>query len=301
MVALSPRDVEISVVVASIESERSIRRCLESVFASASGHAAEVIVVDASRDATAELVRREFPQASLACMPPGTLTPLLWSNGFARSSGRAIAFTTGHCAVPEQWLSDLQSALELGAAGAGGPLSLATGTSLLDAAVYYLRYSSVMYTRRDDSHRVSQIAGDNSMYSGDAMRRHQRSFENGFWEIDFHRRLEKDGEHLVMVPSARVSFGPSFPLGVISRHRFSHGMHSGRWRALETGVNPWRIVAAAPLVPFILLMRIVRRVQDANRKLALVAACSPLLLWLGACWACGEAAGAAEVIGARRN
>src|SRR6266550_4863465 len=131
MVALSPRDVEISVVVASIESERSIRGCLESVFASASGHAAEVIVVDASRDATADLVRREFPQASLLCMAPGTLTPLLWSSGFARSNGRAIAFTTGHCTVPRQWLSELQSALELGAAGAGGPVSLKAGTSLL--------------------------------------------------------------------------------------------------------------------------------------------------------------------------
>ena len=69
MVALSPRDVEISVVVASIESERSIRGCLESVFASARGHAAEVIVVDASRDATAEVVRRL--QRNLAGEDPG--------------------------------------------------------------------------------------------------------------------------------------------------------------------------------------------------------------------------------------
>jgi hypothetical protein len=234
-------------------------------------------------------------------MAPGTLTPLLWSNGFARSSGRAVAFTTGHCTVPVKWLSELRSALELGAVGAGGPVTLDTGTSRLDAAIYFLRYSSVMQTLSDDPYRVSQIAGDNSMYSGEAMRRHQDSLENGFWEVDFHRRLEKDGEYLVMVPAARVSFGPSFPLAVISRHRFSHGMHSGRWRALEVGVNPWRIVAAAPLVPLILLIRIVRRVRNAGGKVGLVAACSPLLLWLATCWACGEARGAAEVIGARRN
>jgi hypothetical protein len=293
--------VEISVVVGSVESQHSIRDCLESILASSRGHAVELIVADASLDATAALVRLGFPDATLISLTPGTLTPCLWSAGLAQSRGRLIAFTTGHCIVPTRWLDELRAALELGAAGAGGPLALAADASPLDAAVYFLRYSAFMPDEQTEPRHASDIAGDNSMYRREALTRHAESLRNGFWEVDFHRRLRSDGEHLTMVPRATVTFGRSFPLGVISRHRFAHGRHFGRWRSVEGGMSRWRIMIAAPLVPFLLLLRAARRVKNAGGNISLLIRCSPLLLWLAACWACGEARGAWEARSAPRD
>lgn len=293
--------MEISVVIGSVESERSIRDCLDSILTSAHGRAVEVIVADASHDGTAALVRLHFPDAKLISMPPGTLTPRLWSEGFARSSGRAVAFTTGHCAAPRNWLADLDCALSLGAAGAGGPIALAAGSSMVDAAVYFLRYSAFMPNHSADPHSASDIAGDNSMYLRADLATHITSTEEGFWEADVNRRLRNEGMHLTMVPRAVISFGRSFPLAVISRHRFAHGVHSGGWRSVDGGISPWRIMIAAPAVPLALLLRILSRVRRADGDVSLVVKCSPFILWLAVCWAAGEARGAWRALDARRN
>lgn len=299
--ASSSRTVEISVVVGSIESERSIRDCLDSISIAARGRAVEVIVVDASRDKTAALVRLHFPRVTLIPMVVGTLTPRLWLEGYARSSGTAVAFTIGHCVVPPDWLVELQNALSSGAAGAGGPIALATGSSLLDAAVYFLRYSAFMREASADPQPALEIAGDNSMYVHAEVSAHLAPDADGFWEVDVNRRLRKGGGALLWVPRACVSFGRSAPLRVISRHRFAHGKHSGSWRSVEGSVSRWRIILAAPLVPFVLLARIYNRVHSARGDTGLVVRCAPLILWLAACWAAGEAVGAATAHHARRN
>ena len=299
--ASSSRSVEISVVVGSVESERSIRDCLESISISARGRTVELIVVDASHDTTAGLVRLHFPDVNLVSMRVGTLTPQLWLEGYRRSSGTFVAFTTGHCVVPSDWLVDLQSALSSGAAGAGGPITLAPDKSMVDAAVYFLRYSAFMRGASEDPHPVSEIAGDNSMYVRNEVDAHVTPSADGFWEVDVNRRLRKAGKTLLMVPRASVAFGRSSPLMVISRHRFAHGMHSGSWRSVEDGVSPWRIILVAPLVPFVLLARIFKRVRAARGDVSLVVKSSPLILWLAACWATGEAVGALTAPDARRN
>jgi len=299
--ASSSRSVEISVVVGSVESEHSIRDCLRSISESAKGHNIELIVADASHDGTAGIVRLNFPDVKLLSLQSGTLTPQLWLEGYTRSSGAAVAFVTGHCVVSSGWLAGLEDALSAGAAGAGGAVTLAPRSSLVDAAVYFLRYSAFMPGVATDPHPASEIAGDNSMYARAAISSHLIPDADGFWEVDINRRLRNAGEALTMVPLASISFGHSAPLKVISRHRFAHGVHSGKWRSAEGGINPWRTMLAAPLVPFVLLLRILRRVRQARGNVALVFRCAPLILWLGACWAAGEAAGARRVRDARRS
>src|SRR5512147_563164 len=104
--------IEISVIIASVESAQSIERCLESVRAAVAGRSSEVIVVDASRDASADIAMRMLETARVMRCAPGTLTPELWAAGIARSTGRVIALTTGHFAVEPTWVRSLESALD---------------------------------------------------------------------------------------------------------------------------------------------------------------------------------------------
>ena len=117
--------IEISVIIASVESSQSIERCIESVRVAVAGRSSEIVVADASRDASADIAMRMLGPAGVIRCAPGTLTPELWAAGIARSKGRVIALTTGHFAVEPTWVWSLESALEEGHVGAAGRIALA--------------------------------------------------------------------------------------------------------------------------------------------------------------------------------
>lgn len=302
---------QVTVVVAAIDAASTIGDCLRSLSASLAGTNSQLIVADGSRDGTAAIVAKDFPDVSLIRMPAGTLAPRLWATGLTHFRGRRIAFITGHSSVSSGWNRALTDALAAGSAGAGGPLVLSRKSSLTDAAIYFLRYSAFMPSAADAPHVVDEIAGDNAMYRGDLIRRYIESFANGFWEVAFHEILRSEGQSLMMVPAAEVDFGQSFSLRAISAQRFSHGRHFGRWRVSTRRSSKARIIAGAPAVPLVLVARIARRVFAAVRRPvrgngsqpdsggrrslpARFVSAAPVIFWLAICWAFGEAAGAWE-------
>jgi hypothetical protein len=291
MAANESSEIDISVVVASIESERRIHECLASIVNASVGRKVEIIVADASRDDSARIVRVAFPSVNLVTLPPGALAPELWAKGLASARGRRVAFTTGHFRVGLRWVSELSAALDAGNAGAGGPLLLDAAASLVDSAIYFLRYSAFLPDDSEAPHGTREIAGDNSMYDRDVLSRHESTISHGFWEVELHERLRSEDLTLATVPSAAISFGSSFPIGVISRHRYAHGKHFGRWR-VEKGTSRARIVLAAPLAPFSMLARTFARVTSSRANVGRMLLSSPIFIWLAACWAAGEVAGA---------
>jgi hypothetical protein len=284
--------MELSVIVATTDARRSIDECLRRLQHACAGLDAELIVVDASSDGTAERVAALDVPVRLLRLPVGTLTPELWAEGCRRATGRLIAFTTGHCCVTPRWASVLTRALDDGASGAGGPLVLSAGASPLDRAVYYLRYSAFMPGTLGSGRTDGEIAGDNAMYRRTLLDRHAATLACGFWEVDFHRLLRADGGWLAAVPAAVVDFGPSFPLATILRHRFAHGVYFGAGRVAGGGRGVGQIVLAAPLVPFVLLVRAGARVIHSGRSLWSFGIAVPWFLLLSAAWAAGEAWGA---------
>jgi hypothetical protein len=259
---------QLSVIVATRDPAPSLTGCLERLRRSCAGLDAELIVVDGS----------------------GQLVPELWAEGYRRSRGRIVAFTTAQCLVSETWAPALIEAIESGAAGAGGPFALAGGTGPLDWAVFYLRYSAFTPEALGSGRIAGEIAGDNAAYRRDALDRHAATFERGFWEVDFHGRVRKDGGYLAAVPRAVVGYGGSPPLAALVRHRFAHGRHFGAGRAEKLGKA--RLVLAAPAVPCVLAARAGRRVVRGHADRWRFLAALPWLLLLASAWAAGEAWGA---------
>jgi glycosyltransferase involved in cell wall biosynthesis len=286
--------IDLSVVIGSVASERSIRDCLASITTSCASVRAEVIVVDASTDETASLVRQYFPTVKLICLAPGTLTPMLWSTGIASARGKRIATTTGHFVVPASWAGDLSAALDSGAAGAGGPVALRRDASLVDRAIYFLRYSAFVPSDSRKVTKVSEIAGDNAMYERSLFEENRHLLADGFWEVTMHRAMRAKAQRLVIVQSATAEFGKSFSLALISRHRFAHGRHFGAWRVRQAGTSAARIAGAAPFVPFLLLARSARRGLRSAGDVAGFLMAAPVILWLASCWSLGEALGALQ-------
>jgi glycosyltransferase involved in cell wall biosynthesis len=290
--------IEISVIIASVESAQSIERCIESVRAAIVGKSSEIIVVDASRDASADIAIRTLGSAGTAgtahvmrCAP-GTLTPELWAAGIARSKGRVIALTTGHFVVEPTWVRSLETALNEGQVGAAGRIDLGNETSVTDWATFYLRYSEFLNEPGEMRRGVPGIPADNAAYDGDAIRRFVATSDDGFWEVEFHRQLHALGRSLAVVPGATARYSRSFPFGTIARHRFHHGRHSGAWRVMHTDRASAMVVAVAPLVPLALAARVWRRVQPLASHRRRFLRALPTFLALAACWAIGEAVGA---------
>jgi len=284
---------DVSVIIASVESARSIERCIESVRAALEGKSSEVIVVDASRDTSADIAERHFGHAVVVIRcAPGTLTPELWAIGIRRSTGRVIALTTGHFEVAEAWVENLESALRAGHTGAAGRLDLADATSVTDWAVFYLRYSEFLQEPKEVWRGVPGIPADNAAYDGEAIRQFVMNSDDGFWEVEFHRQLHAAGGSLAVVPGATARYARSFPFPTIARHRFHHGRHAGAWRASRAGRSAAMIVAGTPLVPFALALRAWRRVRPMVEHRGRFLRALPAFLVLAGCWAVGEAVGA---------
>lgn len=280
--------MDLSVVVGCTDARRTIDDCLRRFERCCAGLQAELIVVDASRDGTAA---RVTSAAKLVRCAPGTLTPTLWAEGYRQSTGRIVAFTTGHCLPGETWATAMIRAIEDGATGAGGPLVIGSGTGPLDWAVFYLRYAAFMPATLGRGRVTGEIAGDNAAYRRDALDRHADSFARGFWEIDFHRLVRAHGGWLAAVPDARVEFGPSFPLRTVVAHRFAHGAHFGAGR-VRGGASAWILTLRAPAVPVLLAWRSARRAARGGEGLSRFARALPWFLALATAWAAGEVWGA---------
>lgn len=177
-----------------------------------------------------------------------------------------------------------------GATGAGGALQLGPGASVVGGAVYFLRYSAFMPPL--PAAEVAEIPGDNAAYLRSALERYRAILADGFWEVEFHRRLRAEGGRLVGVPEATVSIWPAFSFASIFRQRFQHGRHFGAFRVSTTGAPRWRGVLAAPVVPVLLVARILRRVARRPELRARALLALPALLPLAVAWAAGGAWGA---------
>ena len=278
---------ELSVIVGSLDAAGTLGECLSALADSCAGIDAEILVVDASDDDSAD-VARSFPGVRVTCLPAGTLVPALWGAGLREARGRVVAFTIAQCTVDAGWARSLLDGIAGGAVGVGGRLEVRQGTRAPGRATFYLRYSAWLAAPDGP---VSEIPGDNAAYEQQALRSVRDSVGGPFWEVEAHARFRALGRALVVHPGATAWFTDETPLGTLAARRFAHGRHSGAFR-VQSGVRTrWQMVLGAPLVPLVLMLRVARRVARApGHVLGFVSSLGAFLV-LATAWAAGEAIG----------
>ena len=278
---------ELSVIVGSLDAAGSLGECLTALVESCAGIDAEILVVDASDDDSAD-VARSFPGVRITSLPAGTLVPALWGAGLREARGRVVAFTIAQCLVDGGWARSLLDGIAAGAVGVGGRLDVRRDTGATGRATFYLRYSAWLATRDGPAHEIS---GDNAAYDHQALRSVRESAAAPFWEVEAHARFRALGRELVVHPGATAWFSDETPLATMAARRFAHGRHSGAFRVRSGIRTRWQMVLGAPLVPLVLLVRVGRRVALAPRHaLGFVSSLGAFLV-LATAWAAGEAIG----------
>jgi hypothetical protein len=280
---------ELTVIVGSVDAGTHLSECLEALQSACAGIDAEILVVDGSAESSLDLVRKRFSSARFLSMPSGTLVPALWGRGLREARGRIVAFTIAQCRVGAGWARTLIGGIRAGAAGVGGPIDVRPGTSATGRATFYLRYSA--WLDASDG-TVREIPGDNAAYDHAALRAVRNGATEAFWEVEAHARFRELGRTLMMHPGATAWFTDDTGLATMAARRFAHGRHSGAFRVRDGIRTRWQMVLASPVVPFVLLARVARRVVRERGHVVSFLSSLGAFLVLAFAWAAGEAIGA---------
>ncbi len=127
---------QVSVIVPSYNSRRTIDRCLGSLLDQDGDFPYEVLLVDSSDDGTGDLVAERYPSVRLIQLAEKTLPGKGRNLGARHARGSILAFTDADCVVPKDWLRqhlERQADWDVvgGAIGNGTPRSLVGWASYL--------------------------------------------------------------------------------------------------------------------------------------------------------------------------
>jgi hypothetical protein len=222
--------------------------------------------------------------------PSGRLAPELWRDGLEATDRPVVALsTTAMCPTPGWRRAMLERLEATGAAVAGGPIR-PLADDPVSRAIFLLRY--VNYLPPLIHREGVEPPGDNAVYRRDRLEGLESLWKEGFWEAEIHRALRARGERTIMAEGGVVEHHGEGCLFGLLQKRYAHGRRYGASRAKDRG-PAWRLlrIAAAPLVPFVLLGRIARALRSRGQSLVPWLPALPALLPLLAAWSLGEARG----------
>ncbi len=236
--------------------------------------------------------------ATTLSLPVDTLVPRLWSEGINRATGQAVALTTTQFVPDDRWLDRL-NAVDLDRwAGVGGAIDNDPQASALNWAIFFLRYSA--FAPPLPAGETDEIAADNAVYDREAILQHSDLLDEGFWEPSFHRRFRAAGRKIAIDPGMIVVHYGSVRGESFAHQRRLHGRAYGIERA-ERGSFARNVflLLSSPLVPLLLLVRIVSRIAKKPAYRGKLLAAFPWLVQFTLAWAGGEAGGYASTMGRR--
>jgi len=248
----------VSVIVTTRNEADNIRGCLDSLLAQDFPRDAyEVLIIDCSSDATAEI----------AATYPGVRV-LRSERGFSRQKNLGVAearfdilaFTDADCIIPPEWLKTIERAFrrpEL--AAAGGNAFPPPGTSKFgfwSACVGHPSGGAIGFEANVTPGKdgIEFAAGCNSIYRREAIRAVQGfspDFQAGGEDVDISRRMKAQGLLIDYIPDLTVYHKPRPTLGSYFRWNVRVGVT--KWSLRRPG--PFRIVFNPffPVWPLVLL------------------------------------------------
>jgi glycosyltransferase involved in cell wall biosynthesis len=281
---------EVSVIVPVRRAPSTIRQTLASLTAQCDGCNAEIIALVSESDETRELLKDfHAPGVRVLVQPPGLGVPQLRRDGVLASRAPYLVITEDHCTFPEGWLKRLLVELRARGGVIGGPVGNGRRT-FAGWAQYFTRYAAFLPPARRGGTRA--LPGNNAIYARAIIEPYLHLLKEGFWEAEFNHALLAGGHPFWMEPDLAVEQHQDRGAFAYMPLRYRHGRCYGWRRSRDTDPSArWRLLAAVPLVPFLLYLRAARGVLKKRRYTGMFLLTTPLLMCYFGAWAVGEAAG----------
>jgi glycosyltransferase involved in cell wall biosynthesis len=286
---MEPRAPRVSVVIASIVGPPFIDDCLASVERQAKDCGAEVIVVACGTAAYARRIGDKFPWVRVVHRENRETIPDLRRHGVEQAGGDIIAIIEEHCLAAPDWLRQAIAAHGKGEFGVvGGPVVDHGYKRLRDWVVYFCEYNN--YLPPWQSGEWHDLGSANSAYSRPVLMKYKDSLSGGYWEAALHPRLLADGVKFHAAPEMMVHHRGPFDFGYYLQQRYWFSRAFAGARNLSAS-HKIAYFLAAPLVPFLLLARMAKRVWQRRRHLLKFAQTLPLLIPALIVYVAGEVVG----------
>ena len=282
---------QLSVVIASLSGRPYIDNCLEALNEQHGDISAEIIVADSLGSIVTDFIKDNYPRVCLITFDGPKSVAQLRAAGLKSARGSILAITEDHCIPNANWYQSLVDAHQNHSGPAiGGAVDNAANKRLVDWAAFFCEYSN--YISPVPHGIVHDLPGPNVSYKRAALEPMDNTLANGYRETFLHQHLEAQGLSLWSDPSLVVWHKKHFTISAFLSERF----HYGRWYAgtrnqFITSLRRLIYLLFSPLLPFLLTVRLSRRVFGRHQHRREYIMAFPLLFLFLIAWAIGEGLG----------
>lgn len=281
---------KISVIVPSVNGLPTLAECLAALERQVCDFDYEIIVVDRTRDETADFIRSSFPQVRLIKLQEARGIPEMRAAAMAEASGKYLAITEDHCIAPENWLAKIAEAHESGYDTVGGAVENGSARRLTDWAVFLCEYSSFMPPIA--AGEAEFLTGNNTSYKRSVIEEIDETMKNNCWEYFLQAELRRRSVKFLSVPSLVVIHKKEFGFFYFLAQRFHYSRSFAAMRKTKSPALKQIVhLLYAAVLPFHQTWRIWRNVQRKKRNRREFFLSLPLLLVFMVSYALGEATG----------
>jgi hypothetical protein len=268
----------ISVVIASLVGAPFIDDCLHSLEAEAHELGAEILVVACGTGKYADRIRQSFPWTRVIHVQERETVPQLRRRGVESARARIVAIIEEHLVAEADWLRFALAPFQRPECTAvAGPVAHDSYRRLRDWVVYFIEYNGLMPPSPEG--RVDRLNSANVAYRRDVLLQNLKALEEGYWEITLHPALTANGAEFFSVPQMSARHRGPFSYGYYLHQRYLFSRAFAGWRARSLSPTyRFLYLATAPIVPFILFLRMAQRISAKGGVTDKFLLAAPLIL-----------------------
>ncbi len=294
-------DIPLSIIVTVVSGKECLRRCLQALDAQAEAVRAEVIVPYDRWCPEVSALESEFPRIRFHRVESPTasrsrhvrahaLYDARRAVGLALARGRIVAMTEDHAVPAADWCRRILEVHDAPQAAIGGAIENGVDRPW-NWALYYCDFGR--YGRPLTGGEATYASDVNVAYKRNALESIREIWADAYHEPLVHGALRARGEVVVLDPRMVVyQQRPPISPARAYAERVAWGRAFAETRAAGHGFC-YRLAYAAgtPMLPALLLVRVIRHMVRQRRSLTQLARVLPLAFWLLTGWAFGECIG----------
>lgn len=280
---------DLTLILWSRDSHADLERALDSIARCEGIHAVEVLV--AAYPAVAPELSARHPTARFIASVSEANHAELRGIALAEARGNWVFFTEPYCTFPGDFIARLRGNLQEDADIIGGPVVVAKGTSLVGWATAIFEFGTFMPPLAP-AERIG-VTTNNVLFRRSLLEPLADWSESGFWKYKVVDELRKRGKRLAQDPDRPVVHHPPYTFSGFCRRTFHHARTFGAMRARHEPVSMRLLrVLFSPLLPLLLLLRLIGKCATKPALFTRLLVPLPLLLVFQTIWAVGETLGA---------
>jgi Glycosyl transferase family 2 len=283
---------ELSVIVIVLGGGAHLVRCLQALARQEGAPAMEVIIPRDARlgDADCASLQQIFPGVRFALLPGSQSFAALRTAGAKAARGRIVAITEDQCIPPVRWCASAIGAHTQPHGAVGGPVDKQHPDRIINWAIYLRELGQYMPPVAEGASEC--LTDCNVTYKREVLDEIAPVWSKEFHEPEVHAALQARGKTLWLSPALLTYQQREIILGPAIRERYEFGRLYGGLRVAHlSGVRRLLLIALTPLLPVLMVWRVLHGVILKKRYIGVCLAALPYLILFAAVWSWGELAG----------